>query len=377
MVKFNNIYTFENIQKAKLGAIPGGLDTREGSVIWNTIAVNSIEMALAYMQMQINQDNSFPDTANRENLIRHCALRGITPKVPTYAKIQGVFYSNVVDDETGEKPLFNPTAGTMFTVENTTLVYTVTNQISDGNWELVCNTAGNVGNISSGMLVPVEEIQSLGNANIVSILDAGEDEEDTEVLRARYMQSLEAQAFGGNKTAYRDYTKSIENIGACKVYRAYNGQAGHVGLGILNAELDIPSDELVASVQEIIDPTQDGEGVGYAPIDHIVHVFPATNSEIDVYLEIVPVHTTTTWENISQTVTEVINAYFLQLKSTWDTAGTPIIVRPAQIMARLLSIDMILDIAECRVNGGTTNVQLGENEVPKVGEVSGKIVQSA
>ena len=368
MPQFNNIYTYENIQKLKLATIPDSLDKREGSVIWNTIAANSVEMALAFAQMYINQDNSFPDTASREYLIRHCALRGITPKPATYAKIQGVFYSNIT-----EGTLFNPEPGTRFTVQNTKITYAVTEQISDGNWELVCETLGTPGNISEGVLVPVEEIQALGSANIVEILDNGEDEEDTESLRARYMDSLQAQAFGGNKSAYREYVKSIENVGACKVYRAYGGKGGHVGLCILNAELDVPDTELVAEVQNIIDPTQDGEGVGYAPIDHIVTVFAGAESTINVSVKITPVHTETTWDNISQSVTEVIEDYFTELKASWDKADA-LIVRPSQILARLLGLDMILDISECMVNGGTSNVMLGENEIPKVGEVIGEIV---
>ena len=368
MPQFNNMYTYENIQKLKMASVPSSLDTREGSVIWTAVAANSVEMALAFAQMAINQYNSFPDTANREYLIRHCALRGITPKPATYAKIQGVFYSDIT---TGE--LFNPEVGTRFKVQNTKITYVVTEQISDGNWELVCETVGTQGNIPEGVLVPVEDIQALGSAKIVGILVSADDEEDTEALRERYMDSLKAQSFAGNKAAYKEMTKDIENVGACKVYRAYGGQGGHVGLCILNSQLEVPDAELVAEVQELIDPTQDGEGMGMAPIDHIVHVFGATDKEISIDVKVTPVQTATTWDNISMTVTETIREYFNDLKKTWDD-GNFIIVRPSQIIARLLGIDMILDVTECLVNGGEANVQLGENEIPKVGAVNGEIV---
>lgn len=371
MAQYKNIYTYDNIQKLKLATVPDTLDKREGSVIWTTIAANSAEMALAFIQMQVNQDNCFPDTADREHLIRHCALRGITPKPATYAKIQGVFYSNVT-----EGAAFNPDVGTRFTVQNSSIIFKVTKQISDGNWELECETAGTVGNILSGMLIPIDEIQALGSASIVAILDQAEDDESTESLRIRYMESLKAQSFAGNKSAYREMTKSIENVGACKVYRAYNNAGGHVGLCILNAELGIPSSELVSEVQSIIDPTQDGEGVGMAPIDHIVTVFGATESTVNISLKVTPANSSTAWSNISQSVTEVIESYFTELKKTWDTTDK-IIVRPSQIIARVLNLDMVLDVTECKVNDGTSNVQLGENEIPKVGVISGEIVQSA
>lgn len=371
MPQFNNIYTYENIQKRKMSVVPQDLDRREGSVIWTTVAANSIEMALAYIQMAINQDNSFPDTASRSYLIRHCAMRGITPYPATYTRIQGVFYSNVTDGT-----LFNPEVGTRFTAENTKITYKVTKQISDGNWELICETAGSVGNISEGVLVPVDDIQALGSANIVEILEDGDDEEGTEALRKRYMESLTAQSFAGNKAAYKTMARSIGEVGACKVYRAYEGQAGHVGLCILDDDLDIPSTELVNEVQQTIDPTQDGEGDGMAPLDHIVHVFAAKEKNVDVSVKVTPLYSGTQWEDISQTVTEKIEKYFIDLKSNWDSVDT-LVVRPSQIIARLLDIDSILDVTECKINGGTANIQLKSDEIPKVGGISGEIVYSA
>lgn len=368
MPQFNNIYTYENIQKLKMAVVPDSLDTREGSVIWTAVAANSVEMALAFAQMSINQDNSFPDTANREYLIRHCAVRGITPYPATNATIQGVFYSNVVDGTP-----YNPPVGTRFTIQNTKMTYQVKKQISDGNWELVCETTGSAGNISEGTLVPVNEIQTLGGASVVGVLVEGEDEEETEALRSRYMESLIAQPFGGNKAAYREMCRNIADVGACKVYRAYQEQAGHVGLCILDDDLVVPSDELVATVQETIDPTQDGEGMGLAPIDHIVHVFPATETTINVSVKVTPVYTSATWTSIATGVEGAINEYINDLKSKWDTSDT-LIVRPSQMIAKLLSVDTILDVSECLINGASGNLQLDTTSIPKVGEISGEIV---
>lgn len=368
MPEYENIYTYDNIQKLKLAVVPDTLDKREGSVIYTTIAANSYEMARAYAQMLINQNNYFPDTANRENLIRHCSLRGITPKEPTYAKIQGIFYVNVNDGT-----LFNPKVGDRFTIQDTTLTYSVTKQISDGNWELTCETSGSVGNVSSGVLVPVDEIKALGSASVVGVLDAGEDEEDTESLRTRYMQSLEAQSFSGNKAAYREHVITMENVGACKVFRAYNDTPGHVGLCILDVDYELPSDDLIATVQGEIDPTQDGEGIGFAPIDHICHVFSATQIPIEITLKVTPVNTSTTWENISGSIRTVIANYFKDLIKTWDVTDS-IVVRPSQITARLLDVTNILDVTQCLVNGSSTNLQLETTQIPTVGDVIGEIV---
>jgi uncharacterized phage protein gp47/JayE len=365
--EFKNIYTYENIQKLKMAVVPDTLDTREGSVIWTTVAANSFEMALAYMQMSINQNNAFPDTANREYLIRHCTTRGITPYPATNAVIHGEFFEDIV-----EKTPYNPPVGTRFTLQNTKLKYKVTEQISDGNWKLVCETPGTAGNISVGSLVPVDDIQALGGAIIVKILMHGEEEEETEALRKRYMESLKATAFAGNKAAYKEMCRGLDNVGACKVYRSYNDQPGHVGLCILDDKMNVPSTDLVSAVQKEIDPNQKGDGDGLAPIDHIVHVFGATETVLPVSLKITPVNESVEWNSILVPVTEIIQEYFNDLRNKWDSTDTTI-VRPTQLIARLLALDTILDVPECLIGGSASPIALDSTSIPKVGVISGGI----
>lgn len=383
MPQFDDIYTYENIQKRKMSVVSDELDKREGSVIWTTVAANSMEMALAYAQMKINQQNAFPDTANREYLIRHCALRGITPYPATSSIVQGKFQSDTTTNKS-----FNPSEGTEFTLQNTKLVFKVKSKISDGNWSLECQTPGSIGNVKEGVLVPVREIQSLGKAEIVGLLQDGDEEEETEALRKRYMESLKAQSFAGNKAAYKEMCNGINGVGATKVYRAFNGQttqAGHVGLCILNEDLGVPSQELVTEVQEIIDPKKDGEGTGMAPLDHIVHVFPATEQVISVNVKIRPSDQYVEWDDISQSVTNAIQMYFNDLKNTWDSEDKLMIKQP-KIVEKLLGVDAIFDVTECMVKMGykndtsdtfaVKNIQLESMKIPKVGDVNGEIVQS-
>ena len=363
-----------------MSVISDDLDKREGSVIWNTVAANSIEMAIAYAQMRINQQNAFPDTANREYLIRHCAMRGITPHAPTCAVIHGEFFENYL-----KGTMYNPAVGTRFTVENTKITYVVTKQIYnddqpvDGQWELVCETAGIVGNIDKGVLVPVEPSSTLGKAGIVKILHNGEEEEETEALRNRYMESIKAQSFAGNKAAYKDMAKSVRGVGACKVYRAYDPsepsvqKAGHVGLYILNDEMGVPSSELIDEVQEIIDPTQDGDGVGMAPINHIVHVLPATETTIDVAITITPIDNSIRFEDIFQTIKSTIEEYFTDLTKSWDMVDE-LIIRSRLIEVKLFGITSLADV-KCKIKKKTDDVYdtkdiiLNDGSIPKLGVV--------
>ena len=50
--------------------------------------------------------------------------------------------------------------------------------------------------------IPIEYIEGLTEAKLTEILIPGEDEEETEKFRKRYLESFEPQAFGGNIKDY-------------------------------------------------------------------------------------------------------------------------------------------------------------------------------
>ncbi len=74
--------------------------------------------------------------------------------------------------------------------------------------------------------------------------------------------------FGGNISDYKQKTKEIAGVGLVYVETADDlvNYDENVRLTILNSSFEISSVQLVADVQEIIDPTQDGSGIGIAPI---------------------------------------------------------------------------------------------------------------
>lgn len=364
----NDEYSYERIMQRKLSMIPKGLDTREGSVIWNAIAPNSMEIANLYQLMKVNQQNQYPDTADRENLIRLAKLRGLTPYPATSTVISANFYADMAN-----KTPYNPTSGDTFYAQDTSLVYTVTTQISDGEWRLEANEPGESGNNVSGNLIPTVAIKGFSGAVFKEILIYGEDEESTEDLRQRYMDSLESKAYAGNKAFYREYTERYPGVGSCRVYRAYQGLGGHVGLCITDSEYGVPSGELIGKVQEYIDPSESqGDGVGVAPIDHIVTVFAVEAVPINVNLNITCIEGTQ-WENIKPTIQLVIEKYFKELAQAWADEDF-IIVRASQIIARVLDVSSVIDVTYCAINGSTANIQLLDNQIAELGTLDGSIV---
>lgn len=200
------------------------------------------------------------------------------------------------------------------------------------SYRLICETAGAAANGYSGTLIPVEYVDGLSYAELVELLIPGEDDEDTEAFRQRVLDSYKSQAFGGNQADYAEKVNAMEGVGAVKVHPVWNGGispaslipseevtawyeeaagtldpavaawlaavhtaakdklltvGGTVKLVILAANNQAPSEELLEQIQTAIDPTQNaGEGLGLAPIGHVVHVVGVTAQKVNITLHI-------------------------------------------------------------------------------------------
>lgn len=333
------------------------LDIREGSVLYTALAPAAVELQNLYIALDTVLDMSFPDTAAGEYLIRRCSERGITPFEATYPVIRGTCQPAGV---------YVPN-GTRFSCGEYT--YAVTGTAPDGAYQMRCETAGAGGNLSSGTLLPLSFVEGLKSAEISGLLIPGEDQEDTEALRKRYYESLESQSFGGNVADYREKVNAIDGVGGVKVYAVWDG-GGTVKLVIIAGDFSVPSDTLIDLVQERIDPTQNaGEGVGLAPIGHVVTVVGACSRPVDVSLNIT-YQNGWTWEDIEPYAEETVDAYFRELAGSWADSDN-LIVRISQIETRLLELAGILDIADTTLNGDARNLVLDADVIPVRGAVSG------
>ncbi len=348
--------TFESILQRMLDRVSDQMDKRESSPIYNALAPAAVELQLMYIEFDIILKETFGDTASREYLIRRAAERGITPYPATYALLKGEFTPTSINLQIGSRFSLND------------LNYYVKAKISDGVYQVECEEAGIKGNQYFGDMIPIEYIDGLETAQLTELLIPGEDEEDTEDLRVRYFSSFETKPYGGNKKDYIEKTNAIAGVGSTKVTPLWNG-GGTVKLTILNSEFSKASSILIETVQETIDPTKDRSGLGVAPIGHIVTV--DTVEEITVN-----VSTTITFDDgysfvsLKSQIQSVIEEYLLELRKDWANQGS-LIVRTAQIDTRILGIKGVLDIADTRINGSTSNLILSAYQIPVLGGVTG------
>ena len=343
----NEIPTYEEILQRCLDRIPNTIDKRQGSIIYDALAPCCVELAQMYIELSGIYDQVFIDTAVGEALDKLVEQNGVKRKDATYALRKGEFNMVVpVDNRFSDG-------------ENTYIV--IENIVGTNNSILRCEQAGAVGNSYYGSLTPITYLQGLTKAELTDIIDMGDDIESDEDLRVRYMESVTAPEFGGNVSDYQNKVKSLTGVGGCKVIPIWNG-GGTVKLIITNSQGGVPTSSLVNDVQEAVDPNQDQQGLGIAPIGHIVTVEGAVAKKIAV-------SATFTLESgvdptdIQDSVNNIVDNYFKSLSTNWDKEDN-LIARISQLETRLLGVAGVLDISNTKMNNSSSNLSLESNEIP-------------
>lgn len=153
------------------------------------------------------------------------------------------------------------------------------------------------------------------------------------------------------------------------MYPVWNG-GGTVKISFVSSDYGAPSSEQVDKVQTQVDPTQnEGEGIGIAPIGHVVTVAGVSEVSLDIGLTIT-CESGFTWDSISTLVESAIDSYFLELAGVWAD-NDYLTVRMSQIEIRVLNISGVLDISGVTIAGESSNFVMGADEIPIRGTVSG------
>ena len=355
--------TFEEILQRMLDAVPDSYDKREGAVIYDALAPAARELANMYVELEKKLDNTFAGTAERDWLIKRCAEIGIAPTEATFAVRKMVVTPVTVEISIGER----------FNFED--LYFVVTEKLETaGEYAVQCETSGIDGNYGTGAMIPVQYIQGLETATLVSdVLIYGEDEEDTEALRQRYFDTLPTMTLDGNIAQYSKWCREYSGIGNYKIFPEWNGK-NTVKCSILSSENTVASQTLIENFQNYLDPPTDtindnkllesypqgrGLGMGKAPIGAIVTVTTATEVPINVAATVI------LRAGYEQPVglEDQLTAYLKTLNYERTVVSY---VAVSAVFANNSSIDTVLDIT---MNGVKTNIELGEEEIAKLGTV--------
>lgn len=351
--------TFNTILTRMLARVPDSIDKREGSVIYDACAPAAAELAKMYIELDINYNLSFVDSASGEYLSRKTSEFGVNRATATKAERRGLFYGN------NSTPL-NVPLGTRYAIGDQTFI--AKERISTGVYKMSCETPGAAGNEQFGQLLPIDYVAGLVQAVLSDVLVPGEDEETDDALRQRFYDAVNEPAFGGNVADYKQRINSLPGVGATKVYPAWQG-GGTVKCTIIAADWTPPSQTLIDEVQTNIDPTvNNGHGLGQAPIGHEVTIAGVTGQTVDVTTTLTLASGMTPGQ-VQADVDAAVAAYLLELRKDWANQQQ-LIVRTAQIDARILTVPGIEDVTGTEINGAAANLTLGSDEIPLIGAVT-------
>lgn len=374
--------TYDELLASMLREVPTKVDKREGSIIFDTLSPAALELANTYIGMDIILNNAFAATAEREYLILIARERGLTPNAASRAVLRAEFNFNSKGEEyIGEYV----SEGDRFNIDklNYVLLSQITNDTNEeltvtdnsgtkitvksgkpipGAWQIMCETAGTVGNKSFGSLIPISTIEGLTKAEITELLIPGEDEEETEDFRQRYFDSINGDAFGGNRADYIKWVSEIEGVGQVKAKRTPLG-GGTVGVIITDSDNKPASAALINNVKEFLDPAEfTGQGEGIAPIGHSVTVSTVEGQVVNVTFHNMEYESEADTETVQGSIKQILEDYAYQINSGWgDRQNTKIYA--AQVLARCLDAAGIVNIENAELDGNSGYIVLDENKI--------------
>ena len=364
-------YDYEYFINQALSKVPEGIDTREGSIIYDALAPTCYQLATFIMQLKNVLLETFVVTATGEYLDYRAQETGLERIEATKAIVRAR-----LTREDGSP--FSVAMGSRFSsIGDDPVYYTVIAAEEEGIFRLQAEIAGESGNKYIGVLLPLNNFNGLAEAMVTEILIPARDTETDEELRKRIIDSKEIVTFGGNIMDYYYLTSGIQGVGAVQIYPVWNG-GGTVRLVILDDTYKAANVVLVERVQQMIDPTSNQQGIGYAPIGHQVTVAAPTNKTIDVEFELT-LNLGVSYPQLADTIHQVIEDYFDKVRRGWDErtdAGYECWVFRSQITAAILSVLGVANVQGLKLNGLEADVQLelsnDKQELPLLGEVKAK-----
>ena len=371
-------YTFTYLMEQALNQVSDDFDKREGSIIYDALAPACYSLAETFMQMRKLLLDTFASTSNGEYLDLRVGETGITRYAATAAVRKGTFLS-----DNGAAAVI-PLGSRFSTIADSDSVnYYVDSiyvdsqgQAEPGSYNLVCEELGTIGNSYIGALLPITNISGLASATISSIVTPGRDVETDEELRIRYFEQINQKAFGGNVAQYDSEIRSISGVGEVQIYPVWNG-GGTVKCSIIDAEYNAISSEFISQIQEIIDPTPQGTGLGIAPIGHTVTITTPMKKTIDVSTKVV-LDSQYTLSQVKDNIVSAIESYLLELRKSWgvgnDANVYSLAVYIARINAAIITVPGVANVTETTINGDPFDLTLSEDatlqELPVLGTVT-------
>ncbi|SKA99313.1 Uncharacterized phage protein gp47/JayE [Caloramator quimbayensis] len=320
----------------------------EGGFIYDAIAPVATELANMYAELDNVLKNVFAQTSSGEWLEKRAAEFGIYRKTGTKATGQVKFVGN------------NGTiipAGALVQTESglqfqTKAEVTISNEQAIVDIEAI--DVGSQYNVPANTITELP-VQIVGVISVINeqATASGTNEEDDASLLNRLLIKVQTPATSGNANHYKLWALEVAGVGDVKVFPLWNG-AGTVKVVIIDSNKQPASQDIVDNVVAHIEENR--------PIGATVTVASAQALNIDISATIVR-DTNYTLEQVIANVSSKITNHLKSIVFKQSYASY------AQIGSLILDSEGVLDYSNLTVNGGTSNITIGDEQVAVLGEV--------
>ncbi|MEW9697936.1 baseplate J/gp47 family protein [Paenibacillus sp. SI8] len=342
--------TKATVLQRMLDATASDIDKRQGALTFDMLSPASIELALAYVELDNVLKFGFADTTYGNYLDMRCGELGVYRKQAVKATGSLSF--------TGPNGTVIP-KGTQVSTGGNSPIYFVTFADATISGGLITVTAeasvgGASGNVAAAKITLVT-----GNLNgIISVTNAlafagGTDTESDADLLKRYIERVQKPATSGNANQYLAWAKEMPGVGDAKVYPIWAGN-GTVKVVLLDTDKTAPDPSVVTDVAAHINAVR--------PIGATVTVVGAT----EVAINVSAVLTLKAGATLAQAQIQILDGLTAYLKSL---AFVDPVVRYTKVANVIGDCAAVADYASLTINSGTANVTISDGNVAILGSV--------
>ena len=337
--------TLEDRLDLMLAFLPDDYDTSVGSFFYDILYPVAEKLTELESNVESMPDKVFALTATGEYLDRRAAEQGIERTYATYAEgiltITGDPGSIVHDGSLAatEDILFS-------TQETVTIPDTGTITV-----RAVCAIPGVRGNVAAGTITrfPIS-LPGLRSVTNVEPFTGGYDAESDDNLRERYFEKVSRPNASGNKNDYIKWAKEVAGVGDVQVIPLWNGP-GTVKVVITDSDTQPADEELIEAVLTHIEENR--------PIGAEVTVVSASALIVNISAKLTKTGDLDVQKEVEAVIKEYLSEYALEKAY----------ISYARIGSLILSVSVIEDYSDLKVNDGMANVEIPDGTVPVLGSV--------
>ena len=332
------------------------LDTSENSFIYNALYPTCLEISYGLLCLDEMSKMVFASTATENNYSEYLDKRveemGITRKKATTAELE-VTIRGKIGTTLKINSIVSTTDNRLYYTQSELTLEDDGKGSGIGKVIVKADKSGASYNVKAGEInyLPVKYTGISSVTNEEDYTDAYDEETDDDLYN-RYMIKAKTPATSGNKYHYEQWALEVTGVGSAKCISG----AGNVKVIIANSNKRKASEELIKKVYNYID-TERPVLAGTLTVATVTE----TNINITANVEI---DKSVVLGNVQEEFKKNIEDYFT------NTVYTSKKISIAKLGALLMDIEGVVDYSNLKINGGSSNVTLGEDEIAVVGTVT-------